>query len=153
MSRPCFGSRRCAARGFTLIELLITLAIVAILSSIAYPSFAHQVQQARRTEAIGALQEVLLAQEHWRAAQGTYATRFKLAGPALQRMSDDAADAAQWTLASGLYRLDVAAGDGERYIVRAAAVSAQSVDAACATMTVQVSPGAMAYEPKRCFLR
>ncbi|MGH8690782.1 MAG: type IV pilin protein [Burkholderiales bacterium] len=39
------------ARGFTLIELMITVAIVAILSAIAYPSYEAYLKRSRRSEA------------------------------------------------------------------------------------------------------
>ena len=41
--------------GFTLIELMITVAIVGILASIAYPSYQDSVMKSRRADATGAL--------------------------------------------------------------------------------------------------
>lgn len=41
--------------GFTLIELMITVAIVAILTSIAFPSYTDYVQRGRIAEATGEL--------------------------------------------------------------------------------------------------
>lgn len=38
-------------KGFTLIELMITVAVVAILASIAYPSFEGYLKRSRRSEA------------------------------------------------------------------------------------------------------
>jgi len=46
---------RTRARGFTLIELMITVAVVAILAAIAYPSYLEQVRKSRRAEAKAAL--------------------------------------------------------------------------------------------------
>jgi type IV pilus assembly protein PilE len=46
-----------AARGFTLIELMIVLAIVAILTAIAFPSYVEHVARGRRADAKGALLE------------------------------------------------------------------------------------------------
>lgn len=47
---------RCAS-GFTLIEVMITVAIVAILAAVAYPSYRDQVRRAARAEAKGAMLE------------------------------------------------------------------------------------------------
>lgn len=44
--------------GFTLIELMITVAVIGILASIAYPSYQEQVRKSRRADAQGALLEL-----------------------------------------------------------------------------------------------
>ena len=41
--------------GFTLIELMVTVAVVAILAAIAFPSYQDYVMRARRTEGKGFL--------------------------------------------------------------------------------------------------
>ena len=41
--------------GFSLMELMVTVAIVAVLATIAYPSYRQQVLKSRRTEATGVL--------------------------------------------------------------------------------------------------
>ena len=50
-------ARRRRPSGFTLIELMITCAIIAILASIAYPSYAEHVRKGRRADAQRALEE------------------------------------------------------------------------------------------------
>ena len=46
------------ASGFTLIEIMITIVIVGILASIAYPSYVNQMQQARRADCQAALMQL-----------------------------------------------------------------------------------------------
>jgi type IV pilus assembly protein PilE len=60
-------------RGMTLVELLIVVAIVAILASVALPSWNSQVQKARRADARNALLNVQLEQEKYRSTNGSYA--------------------------------------------------------------------------------
>lgn len=65
---------RMTAKGFSLMELLITIAIVGILASIAYPSYQEQVAKSRRTEASGALLSAAQALERYYSANGRYTT-------------------------------------------------------------------------------
>ncbi len=60
------------SRGFTLIELMITVAIVGILTAIAYPSYVTYVQDARRADAQGVLLEVAQRMERAFTANGSY---------------------------------------------------------------------------------
>ena len=57
----------------TLVELLIVVAIVAILASVALPSWNSQVQKARRADARNTLTFVQVEQEKYRADTGSYA--------------------------------------------------------------------------------
>lgn len=47
--------------GFTLIELMIVVAIVAILSAVAYPSYKEYIAKGRRAE----MKTVLLSAQQW----------------------------------------------------------------------------------------
>lgn len=61
-------------RGFTLIELMVTLAVVAIIAAIAYPSFREAVSKSHRSEAVQALGDLVLKQERYRSNNATYGT-------------------------------------------------------------------------------
>ncbi|MEI7838963.1 MAG: type IV pilin protein [Methylococcaceae bacterium] len=52
--------------GFTLIELMIVVAIIGILTSVAYPSYVKYIQKSKRSEAQAALLSMATAMEQWR---------------------------------------------------------------------------------------
>ena len=60
--------------GFTLIELMIVVAIVGILSSIAYPSYVEYIRKGQRNEARAALLQAAQYMERGATAKGTYPT-------------------------------------------------------------------------------
>ena len=62
------------SRGFTLIELMITVVIVAILSTIAYPSYRDYVIRGHITDGINGLASVRANMERHFQDNRTYAT-------------------------------------------------------------------------------
>jgi type IV pilus assembly protein PilE len=52
--------------GFTLIELMIAVAVVGILTAVAYPSYQNHIKKAKRSEAQAALVSLATAMEQWR---------------------------------------------------------------------------------------
>lgn len=72
MNFPTCHNRRKLQSGFTLIELLIVVAIVGILSSIAYPSYQEYVLRAGRADGKTALLSSAQWMERAMTASGTY---------------------------------------------------------------------------------
>lgn len=61
-------------RGFTLIEIMIVVAIIAILSAIAYPSYVSQIAKGKRAECRGGLLQSMQQQERYFTQYNAYTT-------------------------------------------------------------------------------
>lgn len=72
MSLPRRSQRSHPMRGFTLIELMITVAIVGILASVAYPSYRSSVLKGKRAEGRAALLDLAQQQERYMTQNGSY---------------------------------------------------------------------------------
>ena len=68
------------SRGFTLIEVMITVAIVAILSAIAIPSYNEYIRRARITDAVSSLSDMRNKMEQYFQDNRSWAPP----GPAIQ---------------------------------------------------------------------
>ena len=69
------GRRNMATRcqgGFTLMEVMIVVVIVAILVSVALPTYQGSLQKGRRSDGMAALMDVANRQEQYMLDRGTY---------------------------------------------------------------------------------
>ena len=69
---PLVGSPLQRAHGFTLIEAMIVVAIICILSAIAYPSYAEHVRRGRRSDAQTVLLEAAQYMQRYYAANNSF---------------------------------------------------------------------------------
>lgn len=113
--------------GFTLLELMIVVAIIAIISAFAFPSYMEYVVNTKRTAATSALLQIADRQQQFFMDNKTYAANLTDLGLAAHPMflSDDGRS--------------VAAGDDDvTYLVTLAGVSATTYTAIAAPMAGQL---------------
>ena len=116
---------RDAAAGFSLPELLTVMAIVALMATLAYPSFRGTLQRIRRADALAALQQLQAAQERFRAEHPRYASLDELRLGALSPQ--------------GHYALVVQSPSATGYEAHAAARGVQAADTACRHLRLVVA--------------
>jgi len=75
-------NKHSSSKGFTLVELMVTIAIVAILASVALPSYRNYVIRAQRTEATAALLQMQAAEEKFFLQNNAYTNQLVTAPPA-----------------------------------------------------------------------
>ncbi len=112
--------------GFTLIEVMIVVAIIGILSSIAYPSYTEYVRKGHRANAIAGLLQVAQWMERAATATGTY--------PLDANFSTELKDKLK-KVEGDRYEITVASADGATFILTATAKGAQ-VDDKCGNFTL-----------------
>jgi len=98
-------------QGFTLIELMIAVAIVGILTAIAYPSYTNYVNRGKRSEGRAALLDTAAKLERFYSDRSRYATANNTF-PALTGFST--------TTETGKYTLSIAtSGTFQTYVLTA----------------------------------
>jgi type IV pilus assembly protein PilE len=116
------------SRGFTLIELMIVVLVVAVLASIAVPSYRQYVLRSHRTEAKAALLNVAAAQEKFYLQNNTYTTALTAAPPAGLGIAA--------TTSNGYYNIAIGGANAATFSVTATATGTQTEDTACASFTI-----------------
>lgn len=127
--------RRCA--GFSMVELLIALAIVGLLSMVAYPSYQNSIMRTRRADGVAAALAVQVAQEKFRASCPFYAQSLGSANTcgANAGASTVRADS---TSPEGFYTISIvtSSASGNSYTISADPTGVQATDTTCDPMTI-----------------
>ena len=109
--------------GFSLVEILIVITIVAILASIAWPSYQNSVMKSRRTDGKEALLSAAAMQEKMYLQTNRY--------------SSDVSDLGGSTSIEGYYTISVTqAGGNSTFVLTATAAGPQVSDSDCTSFTV-----------------
>jgi type IV pilus assembly protein PilE len=114
--------------GFTLVELMITVAIVAILATIATASYNSQVQRSRRTDARSAILDLAGREEKLFSTTNAYSAAASDLGYAAAGVA--------WpiTVGSNYYQVSVTAPTATTYVITANPIGSQASDTQCLTL-------------------
>ena len=133
-------THRRRSAGITLLELIIVMVIVAIMASIAIPSYNSYVLKSHRTEAKTALLDLASMEERYFSTQNVYSL-----------LTTDLGYSGAWpvTVGSGYYQVQapvvvpavpptaaVPGGTPATFSVTALPIGVQLNDAACASFTI-----------------
>jgi len=119
--------------GFTLIELMITVAIVAILASVAYPAYQDQLRKTRRGEAKADLMELAQFMERNYTASGRYDVQADLVTATALPFATSPHDGG-----TVYYQISFVGGvpAAQTYTLQAAPQGSQNNDTRCGTLTI-----------------
>jgi type IV pilus assembly protein PilE len=115
-------------RGFTLVELLITVAVVGILASVAYPSDVDFVTSSNRTEGQRELLRFANLQEQYFVDYRTYGDDLTKLGKSTKKVLTE----------NNHYQIEVDSADATAFVLMAVAQGSQATndDSTCLSLTV-----------------
>jgi type IV pilus assembly protein PilE len=123
-------ARRDRMLGVTLIELMVVIVVVAILASIAVPSYQTYVLRSHRVEAKTALLNLAAAQEKYYLQHSTYAANGDLEDAPPDGLGIPA------TTENGWYSVAINSADEDGFTATATARGVQLKDTKCKTLTI-----------------
>lgn len=112
--------------GFTLVEVLITVAIIGILSSVAYPSYVDYVVRANRSEGLRELVRIANLQEQYYVDNRSYTAL----------MTDLGLDADPFLTENSHYSIDATVVDDTFTLVATAKGTQALKDTSCGTISI-----------------
>jgi type IV pilus assembly protein PilE len=119
-----------AYSGFTLIEVMITVVIVGILASIAYPSYTKFVAKGARADALAGLMNVANRQEQYYLDHKTFTKNMKKLGFSVDGDGN-------FVVENGFYKIDATVANDNRYTIEAKANDIQKArDSACTSIMI-----------------
>ena len=107
-------------QGFTLIEVMITVAIIAILSAIAYPSYQQYIRRGKRAAAQSQMLDIASREQQFLLANRAYADTTALLASGFALPTDVSAN----------YSFDVTPGTASlpSFVINFTAINGQSGD-------------------------
>jgi len=117
--------------GFSLIELMVAVVVVAILASIAIPTYTAQILKSHRTEARSAILDLAGREERVLSVSNSYS----------QVPTDVGYTGTSWgtglAVGSGYYTVVITVGNSPpSFTITATAAGGQTADSSCASFTV-----------------
>jgi len=134
--------------GFTLIELMIVVIVVAILATVAYPSFVDQMRRAKRSDGKESLLRVQIEQEKWRSNHSAYSGTL---GGANCGAVDATGLCLSATSAEGYYAIAVTTSSATGFTATADPQGSQASDSDCDPLVLTVAAGGETRGPAGCW--
>jgi type IV pilus assembly protein PilE len=131
-------ARITGARGVTLLELLVAVAIVAILGTIAVPSYVKYITRANRSAAKSLLVQVADRQEQYFADHKGYATALTALGySANPFMINDRGDVVASSSSDRIYEISLVGPTASSFTIKATPQLRQATrDTECQALTL-----------------
>ena len=110
--------------GFTLIEMMIVLAIIGIITVLAYPSYSGYILKSHRSDGQTALLDLANRMERYFTTNNTYS------GATLTAIGSTS------TSPQGYYNLTITRATASTYTLQASPIGAQANDTLCNSLTL-----------------